>query len=51
VGGRSVVARTADGNLLVHSPVEWTEDLGNCIAALGGEVTQVIIPNYEHLKV
>jgi hypothetical protein len=28
VGGRSVIARMADGNLMVHSPVEWTEELG-----------------------
>jgi hypothetical protein len=46
-----VVARTNDGNLLVHSPVEWTEDLGSCLASLGGDVSHVIIPNFEHLKV
>ncbi|KAJ1403474.1 hypothetical protein B484DRAFT_227097 [Ochromonadaceae sp. CCMP2298] len=28
VGGRSVVARMEDGSLMVHSPVEWTEELG-----------------------
>lgn len=50
VGGRSVVARMKDGNLLVHSPIEWTESLGNCLKSLGGEVKYVISPNYEHLK-
>jgi hypothetical protein len=50
VGGRSVIARMNDGNLLVYSPVEFTESLGNCIASLGGEVKYIVIPNYEHLS-
>lgn len=50
VGGRSVVARTTDGNLLVHSPVEWTENLDRALRALGGEVKYIVSPNYEHLK-
>jgi Domain of unknown function (DUF4336) len=50
VGGRSVICRVGDGTLLVHSPVEWTTRLGNCLEALGGGVGHVVSPNYEHLK-
>lgn len=51
VGGRSAIARVpSDGSLLVHSPVEWTADLGACIDALGGGVGHIVAPNYEHLK-
>jgi hypothetical protein len=39
-----------DGSLFVHSPVEWTEELGECLDALGGGVGHVASPNYEHLK-
>jgi hypothetical protein len=50
VGGRSVICRVSDGTLLVHSPVEWTEDLALCLDKLGGGVGHVVSPNYEHLK-
>ena len=50
VGGRSVIVRMSDGNLLVHSPVEWTENLGRALDQLGGEIKYVVSPNYEHLK-
>lgn len=50
VGGRSVVARMGDGSLLVHSPVEWTEQLNASIHALGGPITHIVSPNYEHVK-
>lgn len=50
VGGRSVICRMNDATLLVHSPVEYTEDLGKCIDTLGGEVGHIISPNFEHLK-
>jgi hypothetical protein len=50
VGGRSVVCRVGDGKLLVHSPVQWTKSLGNCLESLGGGVGYVVSPNYEHLK-
>jgi len=50
VGGRSVIARMKDGSLLVHSPVEWTESLGESLSGLGGDVKHIISPNYEHLK-
>ena len=50
VGGRSVICRMNDGKLLVHSPVEYTENLGKCIDNLGGDVGHIISPNYEHLK-
>lgn len=39
-----------DGSLVVHSPVEWTSELGEALSRLGGEVSHVISPNYEHLK-
>ena len=47
VGGRSVIARMPDGTLLVHSPVEWTEELGTRIDLLGGGVGHIVSPNYE----
>lgn len=50
VGGRSVICRVGDGTLLVHSPVRWTENLGECLEALGGGVGHIVSPNYEHLK-
>mmetsp|Transcript_15214 Transcript_15214/g.21211 ORF Transcript_15214/g.21211 Transcript_15214/m.21211 type:complete len:323 (+) Transcript_15214:108-1076(+) len=50
VGGRSVICRVGDGTLLVHSPVEWTAELGECLDTLGGGVGHVVSPNYEHLK-
>jgi len=61
VGGRSVIARlpksaapnaatAALGPLVVHSPVEWTKELGDAIDSLGGDVGVLIAPNYEHLK-
>jgi hypothetical protein len=50
VGGRMVIARTTDGSLLVHSPVEWTDELSKAIDKLGGGVGHIIAPNYEHLK-
>ena len=50
VGGRSVICRVGDGQLLVHSPVEWNENLDDCLKALGGGVGYVVSPNYEHLK-
>lgn len=50
VGGRGVVARMEDGSLLVHSPVEWTEQLNASIHALGGSISHIISPNYEHVK-
>ena len=50
VGGRSLICRMTDGSLLVHSPVEWTEQLAESIDSLGGKVGFVISPNYEHLK-
>ena len=49
VGGRMAVARMNDGSLLVHSPVEWTKELGDCLEQLGGGVGHVLIPNFEHL--
>lgn len=49
VGGRSVITRMKDGSLAVHSPVQWTPELGRMLAELG-EVRHVISPNYEHLK-
>eukprot|EP01036_Dinobryon_divergens_P027843 gene27843-36683_t len=36
VGGRSVIARMLDGSLVVHSPVEWTSELGEALSRLGG---------------
>ena len=52
VGGRSVIARLSDKNksLMVHSPVNWDEELGECIKNLGGEIKYIITPSYEHLK-
>lgn len=50
VGSRSTVARMDDGSLLVHSPVEWDKELGECLEALGGGVGHIIAPSYEHLK-
>jgi len=50
VGSRSTIARMDDGSLLVHSPVEWDAELGECLVALGGGVGHIIAPNYEHLK-
>ena len=50
VGGRSVIARMPDGTLLVHSPVEWTPELGERIDKLGGGVGHIISPNYEVRK-
>ena len=52
VGGRSVIARINDEekSLLVHSPVEWHEDLGSAILSLGGEIKYIISPNFEHIK-
>ena len=47
VGGRSVIARMPDGTLLVHSPIEWTPELGERIDRLGGGVGHIISPNYE----
>jgi len=55
VGGRSVVCRMPKagdenvGKLVIHSPVEWTQSLGDSISALG-EVGALVAPNYEHLK-
>ena len=55
VGGRAVIARMppsegeAVGKLLVHSPVEWTPELGEALSGLG-EVGALISPNYEHVK-
>jgi len=49
VGGRSLIVRMSDGRLLVHSPVEWTHELGRCIEGLG-EVGCIVSPNYEHVK-
>ena len=45
VGGRSVVARMNDGNLLVYSPIEYTASLGACLESLGGKVTYIVIPS------
>ena len=50
VGGRCVVARLADGDLFIHSPVEWSMKLGELLNRLGGEVAHIVAPNYEHLK-
>jgi len=50
VGSRSTIARMADGSLMVHSPVEWDEQLRDCLESLGGGVGHVVAPNYEHLK-
>lgn len=50
VGGKMVIARAADGSLLVHSPVEWTDGLSLAIDRLGGGIGHIIAPNYEHLK-
>ena len=44
------MCRVGDGKLLVHSPVQWTENLGKCLEALGGDVGYIVSPNYEHLK-
>ena len=49
VGGRMTVARVGD-DLMVHSPVEWTPELGDALRSLGGSIKHVIAPNYEHLK-
>ena len=48
VGGRSVVIKSGD-NLIVHSPVESTEELREQLKLLGN-VKYIISPNYEHLK-
>jgi len=45
-----VIARMGDGKLLVHSPVEWNEELSASLDLLGGGVGHIIAPNYEHLK-
>jgi len=50
VGGRSVICRMNDGSLLIHSPVNYTNELGNALESLGGNVGYIISPNYEHLK-
>ena len=49
VGGRSVIARVNDGSFLVHSPVGLTSELEKELKELG-DVSNVLIPNYEHLK-
>ena len=49
VGGRMTVARVGD-DLMVHSPVEWTEELSKVLSSLGGSVKHIIAPNYEHLR-
>ena len=38
VGSRSVVCRMGDGSLLVHSPLDATEAVRDCLRALGGDV-------------
>jgi len=38
------------GRLFVHSPVEWSPELGTAIERLGGEVGACVAPNFEHLK-
>jgi len=50
VGGRSVICRMNDGSLLVHSPVNFTSELGSAIDKLGGSIGYIVSPNYEHLK-
>lgn len=50
VGGRSVICRMNDGSLLVHSPVNYTSELGSALTALGGNVGYIVSPNFEHLK-
>ena len=52
VGGRSVIARLSDEkkSLVVHSPVEWDEELAYSIKNLGGEIKYIISPSFEHLK-
>ena len=50
MGGRSTICRLADGKLFVYSPVELDEELYEAISDLGGEVSMILAPNYEHLK-
>ena len=50
VGGRSIIARMKDGSLVVHSPVEFTDNLRVAMERLGGKVNHIISPNYEHVK-
>ena len=49
VGGRSLIATIPSGGLLVHSPVELTDELNSELNAIG-DVRIIISPNYEHLK-
>jgi hypothetical protein len=47
IGTRMTVVRLADGGLLVHSPIRWTEALGTRLEALG-VVRHVLAPNLDH---
>lgn len=50
VGGRSAICKLADGNWFIHSPVNGSDDLVDAIDKLGGLVTVIVAPNFEHLK-
>lgn len=49
VGGRMCVIQLDDGNLWVHSPIDFDEKTANALKELGN-VKYIVSPNYEHLK-
>lgn len=48
IGARMTVVRLDGGELLVHSPIRWTSELGRKLDALG-EVRHVLVPNRDHV--
>eukprot|EP00283_Hemiselmis_rufescens_P015039 CAMPEP_0173467078 /NCGR_PEP_ID=MMETSP1357-20121228/74437_1 /TAXON_ID=77926 /ORGANISM="Hemiselmis rufescens, Strain PCC563" /LENGTH=330 /DNA_ID=CAMNT_0014435185 /DNA_START=33 /DNA_END=1025 /DNA_ORIENTATION=+ len=50
VGCKMTLVKLSDGNLWVHSPVELDAEMRSALGDIGGEVTHIVSPNYEHMK-
>jgi len=45
---RTTIVKLADGNLWIHSPIEYSNEIAQTIVKLGGEVVALIAPNKFH---